>query len=178
MKSIHYISISFIFSLLMLSSCLGGNDSSTDYSEWRNLNTTFIENAEKEMENGMLKYQKIVPPWDNTVFTLVCWHNDRSETLNKLTPLSNSTVDVKYTLTTIEGDTLDSSASFRCVPNTLVTGFWTAVTNMNEGDTITAIMPYNAGYGTTGSGSVKPYSTLIFGIRLDSIVAFEKPSHR
>ncbi|MCH5237580.1 MAG: FKBP-type peptidyl-prolyl cis-trans isomerase [Muribaculaceae bacterium] len=164
----------FVFILFTtFSSCLG-NDRSEDYSDWRIQNQEYLDKAEIEMENGELVYDKISPVWDNNVYVLMHWHNDRKETEGELLPLSNSTVKVKYTLTDIKGDTLDSSASFNCKPNGLITGFWTAVTNMRVNDTVTAVIPYSAGYGVYGSGSVLPYSTLIFGIRLDSIISYQK----
>ena len=89
---------------------------------------------------------------------------------NKINPLSNSTCIVKYTLTNIDGDTLDSSASFTCKPNNMITGFMAALTKMAVNDTVTAVIPYTAGYGVYGFNSILPYSTLVFGIRLDSIV--------
>ena len=169
MKLTNIVVILSGLTLLILSSCLGDKENNVDFSEWRSLNEKYIETCEKEKENGSLKYEKVVPDWDKSVFVLMKWHNDRSLNTNRLNPLSNSRITVKYTLTNIEGDTLDSSASFSCIPNTMVTGFWTAVTNMNVNDTVTAIVPYNSGYGYYGSGAVLPYSTLIFGIRLDSI---------
>ena len=168
-----------LFSLLLaLNSCIkDGNE--TSYKEWRMENTTFIEDAATERVDGILKYEKVIPDWDKSVYTLMQWHNDRSLTLpNGLRPLSNSTIDVKYLLTNIKGDTLDSSSSFRCKPNNLITGFWVAVTNMQVGDSVTAIIPHEAGYGSMGSGKVLPYSTLIFNIKLDSIVAFDSQPWR
>lgn len=169
MKLTNVFCLVSVIIMITLSSCLNNNDINTDFSEWRRLNEEYISNCETETENGVLKYDKVVPVWSKDIYVLMKWHNDRSETTNLLVPMSNSTITVKYTLTNVEGDTLDSSSSFTCVPNTLVTGFWTAVTNMHENDTVTAIIPYSAGYGVYGSGSVKPFSTLIFGIRLDKI---------
>ena len=170
MRISRFFIVLFPVALLILSGCLGDDNSiPSDYTEWYNLNQEYITNCETEMEEGIFKYEKIVPVWDNSVFVLMHWYNDRSENVNKLNPVSNSTITVKYTLTNIEGDTLDSNSAFVCQPNSLITGFWTAVTNMNVKDTVTAVIPYTAGYGATGSSAIKPYSTLIFGIRLDSI---------
>lgn len=118
---------------------------------------------------GKLEYEQISPDWDKSFSILMKWHNESEDPSNKITPLSTSTCVVNYTLTNIAGDTLDSSNSFKCVPNNMITGFMTAVTNMKVNDTVTAVIPYTAGYGAYGSGGVLPYSTLIFGIRLDSI---------
>ena len=63
---------------------------------------------------------------------------------------------------------------FRCKPNEMITGFWAATTNMEIGDSVTAVIPYTSGYGVTGSGAILPYSTLIFNIKLVDIAAYDK----
>lgn len=179
-KNFGFLTLPFAISVLALSSCLG-DDPESDYSEWRTRNTDYIEKAEASTINGVKEYEKIVPAWDKASFVLLKWHNDRSQTANRLSPLDNSTINVKYLLTNIEGDTIDSSykltengdSIFQCQPCEMVTGFWIATTSMHVGDSVTAVMPYTCGYGVTGSGSILPYSTLIFQIKLDSIVAFE-----
>lgn len=168
-------SVFFLPFVLALSSCMGDSDEPSTDKEWRDSNTKFIEEAQAEMIDGKPKFAKIIPDWDNTVFALVQWHRRGSGSLN---PLDNSTVEVKYLLTDIKGDTLDSSYSmpdslYRCRPNGMVTGFWLTLTNMVQGDSVTAIIPYNSGYGAANYGKVKGYSTLVFNISLDSIVAYE-----
>lgn len=158
-----------IASLIVLPACLGGNDDSkNDYAEWRALNEEYFTKMQTETEDGHLVYTEISPSWDKSFSVLMKWHNEERNP-SELTPLSNSTCYVKYTLTNISGDTLDSSASYRCIPNNMVTGFMAALCQMRVNDTVTAIIPSTAGYGRYSVGSVLPYSTLIFGIRLDSI---------
>ena len=157
-------------SLLLLPACLGDSEGS-DYSEWRALNQAYYDSIEMANVDGVLQYVPITPVWDNSFTVLMHWHNDPDENPSYVMPLSTSTCVVKYTLTNIQGDTLDSSASFTCVPNNMVTGFMAALTNMRVNDTVTAVVPYTAGYGTYGYSSILPYSTLIFGIRLDSITS-------
>ncbi len=172
--------------LFTLSSCLGDDTDSSDYSEWRTQNLEYFDNAKAATINGVKVYEEVTPVWDNATTILMKWHNDRTKTQDNLVPISNSTIDVKYILTTIEGDTIDSSYSqttygdsiYRCQPNNLITGFQIAVTNMHVGDSITTVIPYTAGYGYYGSGDVLPYSTLIFGIKLVDINAWETPSWR
>ena len=173
--------------MLCLSSCLSDDEKTyKDYTDWRNQNLEYIDQAKAATINGVKQYEEVTPDWDKTTTILVQWHNDRSLTQNNLVPMSNSTVDVKYILTTIEGDTIDSSYSqtaygdsiYRCRPNNMITGFQTALTSMHVGDSVTTIIPYTAGYGASGSGSVLPYSTLIFGIKLVGIDAWETPSWR
>ena len=171
MKSINIFAIIFATSLLILPSCLG-NDAENDYSEWKALNEEYLSKAETETLDGKLKYEKIVPDWDPGIYILMQWLNDREENVNELSPISTSTITMNYTLTNIEGDTLDQGANFQSKPNGLITGYWTAVTNMHVNDTVNVVVPYTAGYGAYGSGKIYPFSTLIFGIRLKSIDQF------
>lgn len=155
-------------SLIILPSCFNDNYEVNDYSLWRLYNQNYIDSVGIIEIDGKLAYKRITPVWDESFSILMQWHNE-DENPSFITPLSTSTCHVKYTLTNIMGDTLDSSASFTCVPNNMITGFMAAITNMRVNDTVTAIIPYTAGYGVYGSGRILPYSTLIFGIRLDSI---------
>ncbi|MDE6772396.1 MAG: hypothetical protein K2J49_07325, partial [Muribaculaceae bacterium] len=107
-KNFGFLTLPFAISVLALSSCLG-DDPESDYSEWRTRNTDYIEKAEASTIDGVKEYEKIVPAWDKASFVLLKWHNDRSQTANRLSPLDNSTINVKYLLTNIEGDTIDSS---------------------------------------------------------------------
>ncbi|MDE6578097.1 MAG: FKBP-type peptidyl-prolyl cis-trans isomerase [Muribaculaceae bacterium] len=162
--------------VLSLSSCLNNDDPDNSYSEWRAENEQYISSAEK---SG--KYSKITPDWDKTSFVLIDWVR-KGDSTNKVVPLDNSTVDVVYMLTNVRGDTIDSSfrlttngdSIYRVQPCQTCTGFRIALTNMNIGDSVTAVMPYYAGYGALGSGSVLPFSTLIFQIKLVGIPGLEK----
>lgn len=171
--------------LLSLSSCLSDDEKRyNDYTEWRNQNLEYIDRAKAATVDGVKQYEEITPAWDKATSILMQWHNNRAQTQQNLVPMDNSTVDIKYILTTIEGDTIDSSykqtvhgdSIYRCRPNEMITGFQIALTSMHEGDSVTTIIPYTAGYGAVGSGSVLPYSTLIFGIKLVDINAWDTPS--
>lgn len=170
MKFSNIFAILTAATLVLLPSCLSTEEEVTnDYAAWRLLNERYVDSIENVTKDGSLVYEKIVPEWDKSIFVLVDWINDRTENSNLLTPLSNSTVTVKYTLTNIQGDTLDQNSSYVLQPNNMVTGFWTAVTNMHVHDTVNVVIPYNAGYGLYGNGNILPFTTLNFGIRLDSI---------
>lgn len=173
--------------LLSLSSCLSDDEKTyNDYTDWRNQNLEYIDKAKEATIDGVRQYEEVTPPWDSSTTILMQWHNNRSLTQGNLVPMNNSTVDVKYILKTIEGDTIDSSYAqtaygdsiYRCRPNNMITGFQAALTSMHVGDSVTTIIPYTAGYGSAGSGSVLPFSTLIFGIKLVGIDSWEKPSWR
>lgn len=164
----------------LLSSCMG-DDTPETYEEWRKENTEYFNNLEAKTENGVKLYQKVSPVWDPSTSILMRWVKDCASEQNKITPLDNSTIDVKYLLTDIKGDTLDSSykqtaygdSIFRCKPCEMITGFWVAVTRMHIGDSVTTVIPYTAAYGMNGSGSVLPYSTLTFQIKLVDIKGLE-----
>lgn len=168
-------------SLLCLSACMGDDDY-TDYAEWRTENLDYLTNAEAEMIDGQKKYEKIIPKWDPATYVLMRWHR-HGDSSSDLTPLDNSTISIKYLLTNVRGDTLDSSYSqpdslYHCKPCEMITGFWAATTVMHPGDSVTAVIPFTSGYGVSGSGSILPFSTLIFQIKLDEIVSYDKPSWR
>lgn len=169
MKLKRLFPFSIITALLLLTACFNDNDTKNDYSKWRELNQKYIDSIEQVVIDGEFAYTRYTPNWDRSFSVWLRWHNDGEENTSFVTPLSTSTCYVKYTLTNVAGDTLDSSNSFKCVPNNLVTGFMAALTNMRVNDTVTAVIPFTAGYGAYGYGNVLPYSTLIFGIRLDSI---------
>ncbi|MDE7190513.1 MAG: FKBP-type peptidyl-prolyl cis-trans isomerase, partial [Muribaculaceae bacterium] len=103
---------------------------------------------------------------------------------SNLMPLDNSTVDVKYCLRNIEGTVIESSYStttygdsiYRTQPNANVIGFWTGLTNMHVGDSVTMVIPYQAGYGSASQRALLPFSTLIFDVKLKSIYRYETPN--
>jgi len=87
-------------------------------------------------------------------------------------PTEESTVTVDYELTTLDGTVLDSSilrnetATFALTD--VVPGFAEAVMTMSQGETITAWIHPDLGYGEEGNQSVEPNSLLIFTITLHS----------
>lgn len=170
-----------LFAAIGLSSCLGDDDNTYDYTEWKQKNETYLAEQEAATDsNGKKLFEKIVPSWCPGVYILAQWHNDRSLTAGNLVPLDNSTVDVVYDCEYVNGVVLDSSAahsadsvsSFK--PNGTIVGFWTMLTNMHVGDSVTCIIPMDAGYGVS-STKVMPYSTLIYHMKLKAIRSYEMP---
>lgn len=97
--------------------------------------------------------------------------------------MSNSTVELKYELEDIEGTKIQDSYSattgdslYVTQPNQTVAGFWIALTTMHVGDSATLIIPYPSGYGSGQTASIKPYSNLIYRVKIKGIKAFEKPA--
>ncbi len=167
----------------LMSACI--KDDTIDYSEWEQQNTKFVADAENEKNpDGTSVYTRLAPDWAPNAFCLVKWENDRSLTSGNLRPLSNSIVRVKYDLESIEGTRISDSYSsttygdsiYQTRPNANIVGFWNCVTNMHVGDSVTCIMPYVSAYGQTGNGSIKPYSTLVYHIKLVSVPSYELPN--
>lgn len=46
---------------------------------------------------------------------------------------------------------------------------------MRVGDSAQVVIPYLEGYGVSGSGSILPFTTLVFNIKLVDIPAYEIP---
>ena len=60
------------------------------------------------------------------------------------------------------------------VNSNMVEGWALGVMQMHVGDSCRIVVPYNMGYGSYSRGSViKPFSTLVFDIKLKDIYAYE-----
>lgn len=179
MKKLLYILLAVAF--LPFTSCLKDDD--VDYTEWMNRNTKYYDNALAQTDpSGNKVFELYTPEWAKGCPVLIQWHNQRN--LNAIRPMDNSVCDIIYVTKDIDGKILDNSYSntvygdsiYRTKPLGNITGFWAALTQMSEGDSVTVITPSVSAYGMTGRGNVKPYSTLIFGIKLKKIVSWELPS--
>ncbi|MDE7421816.1 MAG: FKBP-type peptidyl-prolyl cis-trans isomerase [Muribaculaceae bacterium] len=162
----------------LVTSCLGNDDKSYDYTDWIYQNETYMTRMEDTVANGKKVYEKISPVWAPGVYILAQWHNDRSLTASKLVPMDNSTCEVVYEGYYVNGTLLDASYNhssdsiYSCKPNQMIVGFWTMLTNMHVGDSVTCVIPTTAAYGAS-STRVVPYSTLIYNLKLKAISAYE-----
>ncbi len=165
----------------LMTGCLG-DDSVTDYSAWKQQNEDYVTEMENLTENGEKVYTKVVPDWSPNDFVLIKWHNDRSLTEKNLRPLSNSTVNITYAMEDVEGTSLGDSYSmttygdsiYQSMPNENITGMWIALTTMHVGDSVTMVIPATSGYGAVSTGSILPYSTLIYHVKMKSVPKYEK----
>ena len=165
-----------VMAISMLESCLG-KGIFDEYKDWRE---DYEEWFEQQANSG--QYTMLVAPWDPSAKTLIRWHNDTMLTQGNLKPLLTSTVDVKYQLTLYDGTLVDSSydnvtpadSIYRTLVNNVVEGWMIALTRMHVGDSCTVIVPYPQGYGSTEmSETLKPYSTLVFDIKLVDIYKYK-----
>lgn len=155
-----------------LSSCLKGE--MDDFEDWRDANDAWLEKTD------LSDYERISPKWAPGNEVYIKWHNDRSLTADNLRPLSTSTVDMKYELEDIEGNSLGNSYStkdsvYQSVANQNIIGMWIAMTTMHVGDSATLVIPYSSAYGATSRGSIKPFTNLIYRVKIKQVKAFEKP---
>lgn len=169
--------------LLLLNSCLDDNDA--DDTQWIDDNRQYLLDCENKVDaSGNKVFEKIVPSWAPGTYVLMQWHNDRTKTEKNLSPLDNSTVYVTYELQNVKGETLQTSFSstqygdsIYCTrPNQNIIGFWAALTNMHVGDSVTMVIPSSAAYGNTAHGTVPAYSTLVYGVKLKAIPAYQIPT--
>ncbi|MCM1004758.1 MAG: FKBP-type peptidyl-prolyl cis-trans isomerase [Prevotella sp.] len=171
--------------LAMTASCSLDKDEPSDpNSEWRKLNENWLTGkiAEKDAEGNDF-YERVTAPWDPNAFVLMKWHNDRAETQSSLSPISTSTVDLRYEVSTIDSVVIDSSKKrvtpapgvYRSVLNKNIAGWIMGIAKMHIGDTCTILIPYNQAYGSMTYNGIKPYSNLIYNVRLVGIPAYEKP---
>ena len=88
-----------------------------------------------------------------------------------LQPQQGETVDVHYTGKLIDGTVFDtsvggSSFSFTLGIGYVIPGWDEGIGYMKEGGKAILIIPSKLGYGSSGIGSIPPYSTLIFDVEL------------
>lgn len=171
-----------ITSLLLTSAFVGCSDNETttweDYEEWRNLNIKYVEEQAAIEIDGKGYYTRIVPQWNPGVYILIHYFNERGIVPGALTPLSTSYVSVKYKGMLYDGTPFDSSylntdSIFTTSLSGVITGWQIALQNMQVGDSVDVILPYQVGYGVSGSQRIPPYSTLKFGIKLVDIPYYE-----
>ena len=176
MKKFFYTIVLVVVTVLMLGSCLGKNVYD-EYKDWREANDEWFE---LQAASGL--YTRLAAPWDPSAAVLMRWHNDTMLTQNNLKPLITSTIDVKYQLKLYNDSVVDSSydiispadSVFRTQLNQTVEGWMIALTRMHVGDSCTVIIPYQQGYGSTKmSELLKPYSTLVFDVKLVDIYKYK-----
>ena len=164
---------------VVLTSCLG--DDSDPYKDWRQLNNKFVQEKEASIVDGKLEYNRISPSWQPGSYVLMKWHNDRALTEKNLVPLYNSTVDMKYELELLDGIQIENSYStatgdstFQTTAAEVVVGWQIALMQMHVGDSVTLIVPWQYGYGSSPAGDIPAFSTLIFHMKLKGIPYYQR----
>lgn len=159
-----------------LTSCNKSDDEGSvweTYRAWREYNENWlIEQSVRTNSDGTPYYKRCVMPTDPQAFILMHVIEAGS---GELVPLFTSTTKVNYTLTLANDTIADQGDNFVSQLNssTLITGWSLAIMQMHVGDSAQFIIPYNLGYGSSGSTLIRPYSNLQFNIRLTDITGYE-----
>lgn len=164
-------------------SCISDEESTwNDYKDWREANESWLlEQAGKTNPDGSDYYTKLIPSWNSNAYVYIHYFNDRSATLDNLSPMYTSTVDVKYIGHLYDGTAFDSSyintypadSIYRTTLSSVIEGWTIALTNMHVGDSCEVLIPYQHAYGSSEHGDIKPYSALQFNIKLVYIPGYE-----
>ena len=98
-----------------------------------------------------------------------------SQSYTTIAPPDNIEVGYQFDTKWYGSSLILSEAIFSALaPSGVVEGFSTALQYMHPGDRWRVYIPYNLGYGSSSSGSVQAYSTLIFDIYLKSFKTKQK----
>ncbi len=159
---------------ITFSSCLK-NDVEDKYKDWRKANTEWYE----QQRANKTYYTTVTAPWDPNGQVLLHWYNDTMLTRDNLKPHITSGVEVIYRGMLYDATPFDSSYLYtdsisQFQLNNTIEGWMLGVSQMHVGDSCRIIVPYTLGYGSYSQGSViKPFSTLVFDIKLKDIYAYE-----
>ncbi len=184
MKKAFLLAVTAMFCTAGFTSCLSDDDN--DELTWRTQNDQYMTEMQALLDDNNNPYfTKVVPDWNPNAYVLMHWHNDRNATRKNISPISTSYVDVKYHLRTIDGLAKDSSymrtspadSIYRTQLNSNIEGWIIALPEMHVGDSVTMVIPYQFGYGSSQRGTIEAYSDLIFDVKLKGVPGYEtKPN--
>lgn len=192
-KRIIYTLLMTVVACVAMTSCSEEDGVVEEYPDWQVRNETYFDNltdsVQKLISSGRTDWKRI-RTWSKTegdyisnsdyIIVHVLESAPQSETAS---PLYTDSVAVHYKVWTLpstsypNGKVFDSSynepfdkdvavAARFYVGGGLIDGFTTALQYMKRGDVWEVYMPYQLGYGETGSSSIPGYSTLIYKMML------------
>jgi len=174
MKRITTSILSFIGLTMLITSCISGNNSTTDFAEWKTSNDSYFTNMKDstgyvlynipDSSGGYSYYYKVTTPGDQS----------------SVSPLSTDQVTVNYRGKLINGYVFDQTYTGSVIstgttpstfyPKSLIPGWTQNLMQMKVGEIRTFVLPQELAYGTAGSGAIYPYSTTIWVVQLVSVV--------
>lgn len=179
--------------MCVFASCSDDTPTADPYADWEARNVAYIDSIADVVANppaGETWYRyanyKIQNDGMGTDLTLTnsdyVYVKDLTEADAELgeTPFATDTVAVHYRGWLINGEVFDQSYSgdwnaevhvpVSFAASEVRTGWTTALLHMQEGEHWEVYIPYQMGYGTSGNGTIRGYSTLIFDIRLEEVI--------
>lgn len=180
--------------LLLLASCKEEDDTIEEFPNWQATNDAYFSNLVEETKaaNAADDYRKVLIPCftmpDNSYSYSYCDYivvEKLESGTGTTSPLFTDTVEVHYVGKLLpsankykeNGYEFDRSYQGTFNPQTATPmqfavngvrkGFATALMKMHRNDHWRVYLPYQLGYGSSASGSIPAYSTLIFDLRLE-----------
>ena len=150
------------------------DEATDDYKAWREKNENWlIEQLLLTESDGSPYYNKVTMPSDPQNYVFM--HNIGTVHEENLKPLYTSTTKVNYTLKLVNDSVMDKGTGFVSQLNSsgLIDGWGLSVMQLHVGDSAQFIVPYASGYGSTGYGTIPPFSNLVFDVKLVDITAYE-----
>ena len=171
----------------LFTSCSESDDEDADeYANWKVRNDAYFLSLEDSLKRTDANWKKIksytkdaTTVGSNTDYIYV---KELQQGTGTQSPLFTDSVRLSYrgrlipSVTYPEGYVFDQTYigdySIRTTAVTdnlasgFITGFTTALIHMHQGDRWRIFIPYQLGYGTSASGSIPAYSTLIFDVQL------------
>jgi FKBP-type peptidyl-prolyl cis-trans isomerase FklB len=192
-KSILKFFLPLVAIAFAMAACSENDDSVEEFPDWQSTNETYYDRlyatTKQKIEDGDTSW-KIIRSWtlESDAATkpadYIIAHVE-SEGTADVKPFYTDSVRVHYSghllpsTSYTNGYVFDKSYTGTFYEETavpsqflvsgLVTGFTTALLNMNLGDRWTVYVPYQLGYGTEATSSIPAYSTLVFDIDLVGI---------
>ena len=179
--------------LLLLASCKEENDVVEEFPNWQSTNDAFFSNLVSETQAAIAagdKSKELFPCYTLPDKGYTCDYSDYivveklESGIETKSPMFTDTVEVHYVGKLLPSankykDGYEFDRSYYGVFNPLtatpvqlavngtVKGFATVLMKMHRNDHWRVYLPYQLGYGTSASGSIPAYSTLIFDLRLE-----------
>ncbi len=178
----------YLFSLLLLALAFASCSETTEvgkYDNWRTRNEAFVDSlaniyATTPDKGGLGRVELITYPGSYIYYTEIEAAND----VNSESPKYNDFVKVYYKGTNILGEYFDGnftgdnpvingddpsvgdSSTTVFQVNSVITGWTEILQKMKVGERWKVYIPWEYAYGSSGSGSVLGYSSLVFDITL------------
>lgn len=205
-KNILYL-LGLFFSLSVgISSCSKDTQVADPYSDWAVRNNAYIDSIAAVCANPPageswqkvlnyklqsasdegLGYQNYTPGKNDYVY-MKLFPQDNIEPLG-ITPLGTDTVSVHYRGKLINGTVFDQSFSGNWnaevseprsfAVSGVITGWSTALMQMQEGQHVELYIPAGLGYGAIARDEIPAYSALVFDVRLEKVIHPKGPDDR
>lgn len=147
-------------------------------AEWRDSNLSFIDKIGKQ--DGIKEISDTIFGKTGIYYKVLQEGTGKTPIGGNVVKVSyagwlyKDTIDInKYANGTLDiDDSFDHSDNYKfTVGKSVIDGWSIAIQNMPVGSKWRIFIPYYLAYGTTGSGSIPAYSTLVFDISLKEIVS-------